>query len=164
MGFWAAARDPWTPVAVADATNFVDTQYDALQGGTAAQRSRITEIYMAGLASANAPAPMIIARDSTIGVTLTSALLTQMDPATAVLTNPLVHFNTSTTKPQRSATQRLLSLGFNAFGSIVRWMAQPGQEIGMAGNTAALGGEVSMSVITGGTPGLMSHHWILETL
>lgn len=164
MGFWTAARDPWTPVAVADSTNYTDTQYDALQGGAAAQRSRITEIYMAGLASANAPAPMVVARDSTVGVTLTSALLTQMDPGIAALTAPLVHFNTSTTKPQRSATQRLLSLGFNAFGSIVRWMAQPNQEIWMAGNTAALGGEISLGVITGGTPGLMSHHFILETL
>jgi hypothetical protein len=55
----------------------------------------------------------------------------------------------------------LLNLSFNAFGGIVRWVAAPGQEIGMLGNTASLG-EISLSAYTGGTPGLMGSHFILE--
>ena len=88
--------------------------------------------------------------------------LAALDPATAALAAPPVVFNTATTKPQRSATLSLLNLSFNAFGGIVRWVAAPGQELGMLGNTAALLGELSLSAFTGGTPGLMGSHFIFE--
>jgi hypothetical protein len=162
MARWSASVNNWTPAAVADTTVFTNAGYFALQGGTSTQRINILEVYMGGLAAASAPAQMILARDSTIGVTaLTGGNLAALDPATAALgTNP-VQFNSSTTKPARSATLQLLNLGFNAFGGIVRWVAAPGEEIGMLG-TAVNAGEISLSSASTGTPGLMTCHFILE--
>lgn len=162
MARWSVSQNNWTPVAVADTTAFTNTGYLALQGGTTTQRINILEVYMGGLAAASAPAQMIFARDSTIGVTATSGgLIAALDPATAALgTNP-APFSTSTTKPGRSNTLQMLNLGFNAFGGIVRWVAAPGEEIGMLG-TAASFGEVSLSSASTGTPGLMTCHFIIE--
>ena len=88
-----------------------------------------------------------------------------LDAATAALAAPPSTFNkAATNKPQRSATLGgLLNLSFNAFGGIVRWVAAPGEEISMVGNTASLG-EVSLSAFTGGTAGLLGAHMIYEPL
>jgi hypothetical protein len=157
----------WTPVAVADTTNFTDAGYMAIQGGSSTQRNNIIEVYMGGQATSSAPCLMILSRDSTVGATLTALSTGEsdaaFDPATAALAAPPVPFTASTTKPQRSATLGLLNLSFNAFGGVVRWVAAPGEEISMLGNTASLG-EVSLSHYTGGTPGLMGAHIIYEPL
>jgi hypothetical protein len=157
----------FTPVAVADTTNYTDAGYMGLMGGSSTQRLKVSEIYMGGQATTSSPCIMIFARDSTVQATPT-ALGTgnsdaPLDPSTAALSAPPVAFVASTTKPQRAATLGLLNLSFNAFGGIVRWFAQIGQEIGVLGNTASLG-EVSLSHFTGGTPGLMGAHLIYEPL
>lgn len=156
----------WTPVAVADTVNFTDNGYMAMQGGSSTQRTNLLEIYLGGQAGASSPSLMILSRDSTVGATLTALTTGQsdasLDPATAALAAPLVPFTASTTKPQRSATLGLLNLSYNAFGGIVRWVAAPGEEIGMLGNTASLG-EISLSAYTGGTPGLTGSHLLYET-
>lgn len=157
MARWYASNQVITPVAVADATNFTSAGFMALQGGSATQVNKITEVYMGGQATSSAPTPMILARDSTVGATLSGSLLAAADPATAALAAPPVAFSIATTKPQRSAALQLLQLGFNAFGGIVRWVAAPGYEIGMLGNTASLG-EISLSCMTGGTPGALTPH------
>lgn len=162
MAFWSASKTNWTPVAVADTTNFTDGGYHALQGGSGTQRNVVGEVMVGGLASAAAPTPIQITRSSTVGATsLTGALLTALDPASAALAAPPATFSASTTKPQRSATLQLLNLSFNAFGGIVRWVAAPGQELSILGNTAS-SGELSINCMTGGTPGLLSSHMIFE--
>ena len=157
MAKWYASTQTITPVAVADTTNFTNSGYLALQGGSTTQVIKISEVYMGGQATASAPTPMILARDSTVGATLSGALLTQADPASAALAAPPVQFSTSSTKPQRSATLQPLQLAFNAWGGIVRWTAVPGFELGMLGNTAS-NGEMSLSCMTGGTPGALAAH------
>ncbi len=62
----------WTPVAVADATNFTNAGYMALQGGSSTQRVGISEIFMGGQAGASAACNMVVARDSIVGATLTA--------------------------------------------------------------------------------------------
>lgn len=162
MARWVATQNNWTPTAVADTTNYTNSGYFALQGGSSTQRSNILEVYMGGLASASAPAQMLLARDSTVGATsLSGGTLAAIDPSSAALAAPPVQFSTSTTKPQRSSTAYLLTLGFNAFGGVVRWVAAPGQEIGMLGNTAS-NGEISLSHGASGTPGLMACHIMFE--
>lgn len=158
----------FTPVAVADTTNFTDAGYMGLMGGSATQRINISEIYMGGQATASAPSIMIVARDSTVQATPT-ALGTgnsdaAIDPSTAALAAVPIAFVASTTKPQRSATLGLLNLSLNAFGGIVRWVAPAGAELVMLGNTAALLGEISLSAFTGGTPGLIGAHIVYEPL
>ena len=157
----------WTPTAVADTANFTDNGYMGLMGGSSTQRIKISEIYMGGQAGASSPSIMIVSRDSTVQATPTALTTGQsdaaIDPSTAALGAPAVSFTASTTKPQRSATLGLLNLSFNAFGGIVRWVAQPGYELQSLGNTASLG-EVSLSAYTGGTPGLMGAHILYEPL
>lgn len=157
----------WTPVAVADTANFTNNGYMGLMGGSTTQRLSVIEIYMGGQAGASTPCYMVLSRDSTVQGTPTSLSTAEsdaaFDPSTAALAAPPVAFTASNTKPQRSATLGLLSLAFNCFGGIVRWVAAPGEEIGVLGNTASLG-EISLSAYTGGTPGAMGAHIIYEPL
>lgn len=162
MARWSVNEPTWTPVAVADTTNFTDTGYMAVQGGSSTQRINLLEVFIGGqAASTSSPCILMVARDSTVGATLSVGRLAALDPATAALGAPPVAFNTATTKPQRSATLSLLNLSFNAFGGLVRWVYAPGEEVGMLGNTASLG-EISLSAFTGGTPGLVGSHFIIE--
>lgn len=163
MARWSAALPNWTPVAVADATNFTSGGFQALQGGSSTQRLNVTEIYMGGLAPSSAPAQMVVARDSTVGATLSGGTNAALDPSTAALAAPPTNFGTATTKPQRSSTLQLLQIGFNAYGGVVRWHVPPQEGIGILGNTASLG-ELSLSHQAAGTPGLMSSHMIYEPL
>lgn len=155
-----------TPTATADTTNLVDATYPfLLQGGSSTQRSNVLEIYLGGQAGSSAPTFMILSRDTTVAVTNsngTGQTDAPLDAATAALAAPVLTGNTNTTKPQRSATAHLLNLSFNAFGGIVRWVAAPGEEISVVGNTQPLG-EVSLSAFTGGTTGLLGAHLIYET-
>lgn len=165
MAKWSFKLATWTPIAVADAAAFTDNGYQGLMGGSTTQRINVIEVYMGGQAGASSPSLMILSRDSTVQATPTALTTGQsngaFDPATVALAAPQVAFTASTTKPQRSATLGLLNLSYNAFGGIVRWVAAPGEEIGMLGNTASLG-EVSLSAYTGGTPGLTGSHIIYE--
>jgi len=155
----------FTPVAVADTTAMTGAGYLGLQGGSSTQLINLIEVYMGGQAGASSPSIMIVARDSTVAVTPTALSTGNSDaalnPSTAALAAPPASFVTAGTQPQRSATLGLLNLSFNAFGGIVRWVAAPGEEIGILGNTASLG-EVSLSAFTGGTPGLTGAHFIYE--
>lgn len=156
-----------TPTATADATNLVDNTYSGIiQGGSSTQRVNILEVMETGQAGASSPTIMQLARDSTVGATIslgTNTTDAALDAATAALAAPPLVGNVCTTKPQRSATLKLLNLAFNAFGGLVRWVAAPGEEISIVGNTASLG-EVSLSAFTGGTPGLLGSHVVYEPL
>lgn len=166
MAKWSFASEGFTPVAVLDTAAFTDSGYMGLMGGSTTQRIDIYEVYIAGLAGASTPTPMVLSRDSTVQATPTALTTAQsnaaLDPATAALAAPQVAFVASTTKPQRSATLGKLALGLNAFGGIVRWVAAPGSELKLLGNTASLG-EASLSAYTGGTTGLIAAHILYET-
>ena len=158
----------WTPVAVADTIDFTDSGFQALQGGSATQRSLISEVYMGGQATAAKEAIMVVARDSVVGTNPTALAAGEydapLDPATAALAAPVVAFEADgTTQPRRDTAAGLLSLAFNAFGGIVRWVAAPDEELIMLGASASFG-EMSLSAFTGGSPGLMGSHIIYETL
>lgn len=159
------AESTWTPTAVADTANMTSAGFMALQGGSTTQRIDILEVYMGGEAGASSPSIMNLARDSTVGATLSIANAGASDgphdPATAALAAPPVAFDTATTKPQRDTAKARFPLAFNAFGGIVRWVPPPGGEFKMLGNAASFG-EVSLSAFTGGTPGLMSAHIVYE--
>ena len=167
MAKWSFKVATWTPIAVADTVNMTNGGYMGLMGGSTTQRINVLEVYMGGQAGASSPSLMILSRDSTVQATPTALSTGEsnaaLDPATAALAAAQVAFTASTTKPQRSATLGLLNLSYNAFGGIVRWVAAPGEEIGMLGNTASFG-EVSLSAYTGGTPGLTGSHIVYEPL
>jgi len=154
-----------TPTATADTTNLVDSTYMfLLQGGSSTMRLNINEIYIGGeAASTSSPCIMKLARDSTVGATVTAGTCRNaaMDGSAVAPGTLAVFGHVATTKPQRSATLHLLALSFNAYGGITRWQARQGEEINVVGNTASLG-EVSLSAFTGGTTGAMSAHCIYE--
>lgn len=155
-----------TPTATADAATTLanGTYLGAIQGGSSTQRVNILEVYLGGQAGASSPSIITLARDVVVGATLTG--LTASTQTNAILeasgsqTFTTIFF-AATTPPQRSTTLHLLNLSFNAFGGIVRWVAAPGEEISIVGNTQPLG-EVSLSAYTGGTTGLMGSHIIYE--
>ena len=164
MATWSVIQENWTPTAVADAANFTNSGYIALQGGSSTQRINVYEVKIGGLAGSSAPAQMTLSRDSTIGASsLSGGLLSADDPSTAALAAPPVVFSTSTTKPQRSSTLHLRALAFNAFGGLVRLMLNPDKPIVLLGNTASFG-ELSVSHLANGTPGLCDTHIIIEPL
>lgn len=164
MAKWSSNVPTFTPIAVADATNFTDGGHHTLQGGSTTQVNKIQEVYVGGQAAASSITELLLARNSTVGASsLSGARLAALDPATAALAAPPLTYTTSTTKPQRSATLSLLNLSLNAFGGIIRWVAAPFEEIVMLGNTASFG-EVSISSLSTGSPGAVGTHLILEPM
>ena len=166
MAKYSYSVNNWTPIAVADTTNFTNAGYMALQGGSSTQRILLWELYMGGLAGASSPAQMIFARDSIIGVTSLTGGNANVanDPSSAALAAPPAGFNSSTTKPQRSSTLQIWTPAFNAFGGVVRMKQNNADECPvLLGNTASFG-ELSLSHASTGTPGLMSSHFVYEPL
>lgn len=165
MSKWSFSNPSWTPVAVADTATMTANGACFLQGGAATQKLAVSEVELGGQAGASSPTFMTLARDSTVGVTSitlgTNGKNAPLDVFAAALAAPQVAGFSATTMPQRAATLHLLQLAFNAFGGIVRWVAYPGEEIGLYGLSANTG-EVSLSAFTGGTPGLLSSHIIYE--
>lgn len=165
MARYSFAVNSVTPTATADTTNLVDSTYLAyLQGGNSTMRLNVSEVYMGGeAASSSSPTVMVLARSSTVGTgTATGGFSAVLDASnTAPGTVARAGNANATTKPQRSSTLHLLHLSFNAYGGIVRWVARPGEEISIVGNTASLG-EATLSAFTGGTPGAMSSHVLYE--
>ena len=158
-----------TPTATADTTNIVDSTYfGVVQGGGATQRNVISRALLTGQALTSAPTIMLLARDSQVGTganTYTAGTTdAALDASTAALAAPaLTGDKWATNKPQRSSSLHLLNLSLNCFGGVAHWLAAPGEEITVIGNTASLG-EVSLSCFTGGTPGLMGSTLIYESL
>lgn len=169
MAKWSFSNSNWTPTAVNSGATQTANGACFLQGGSATQYLLTSEIYLGGKAAASAINDMVVSRDSTVGVTSitlgTNGRNAALDPATAALAAPQVPGFSATTMPQASTTLQLLSLAFNAFGGIVRWVAYPGEELRTVGASASLG-ELSLSCSNIGTPtpGAMASTWIYEPL
>lgn len=156
----------WTPGATADGSTLA-AGFMALKGGSSTQLIDVLELSIEGLAGASAPTPLVLAYDSTVGVTPTALATPDSDgplnPATAALAAPPVSYVAAATNPTRSnsTSSPKVTIGINAFGGIYRWNAAPTQQISILGNTASLG-ELSLSAFTGGTPGLLQSHILYE--
>ncbi len=146
--------------------------YMTIIGGTTTQTSFIDEVYMGGQAASTAPQIMLLARDSTVGVTPV-ALITPnsngpLHPSAGVLTSPAVAAvnHTGGTFPQRSSSVSVgkKSFTFNAYGGMVRVnYANTQDRFGILGNATPLG-EISLSAFTGSTSAAIGAHIIYETL
>lgn len=159
MGYqYSHTKQSWAIAALADAANLTDTKYHAVVGDSTTRMLRINEIFLGGEASAAAVAAMVLARDSTLGATLSNGAGTAVASlSSGAPTVRATTFDTATTKPQRNAALHLLELSMNAFGGIIRWVAAPGAEIYQVGSVLNVG-ETSLSAFTGsGTPTISSH-------
>lgn len=159
MPLWTSAFDNLTPVAVNDATNFTNSGYAALIGGTASLTLEHIEITVMGLSTTGNVQRMAFARDSVVGASSLSSsgkALNPINPNTPALGSPPVQFNTSTTKPQRAAAGWVLPIAMQTYGGIFRWRVPLGEGILQFGNAAytgvGTGGEMSLSSISGVEP------------
>lgn len=158
----------FTPTATADTTNLANASYMAIGAANAAVGLNVIEIYIGGQASASSINLMQFARDSTVGATLGALSAPNSDgplnTLSAIAQAASLTFVAATTAPQRAATttSARLNLGLNTFGGIVRWVAAPGEEWGIAGVTVNVS-ESSLSAFTGGSVGAIGAHIIYET-
>ena len=157
----------FTTEAVADTTNQTDSKHMNLKGGSGTQYTRIKEVYVGGLeASTSSPQKMLLARDTTVGASLTALTTGESDewddPNSADLAAPVLTFTASTTKCQRGK-RYLANFAFNALGGLARIRFPFGEEPAILGNTQPLG-EVSLSGFTGTTAGAIGAHIKYETL
>src|ERR1051325_5042309 len=119
MATWKFTVANFTPEAVAGGTNYTNSKYLGLMGGSTTQMIRIKEIMIDGLEpSTSSPCIMLLGRDSTVQATPTALTTGEYNaaehPATAALAAAQVAFTASTTKPQRSTTLVLGQYSFNA--------------------------------------------------
>lgn len=164
MAKYSATQETVTPVAVADGSAATSAGYfGAVQGGTATQRNRFFEVFLGGQSSSSTVNQMVLGKDSTVasGTAPTSILSLTDSTASAPGTPPIAGNNWGTAQPTRSATLRVLSLVFNTYGGVVRWVASPDMEVSIYGN-AANGGEMSLSSASG--TGVIGGHIIFETV
>jgi hypothetical protein len=150
-------------------TLLTTSNYMAVKGAASTQRTDILEVLISGFAGSSAPAIMQLGHVSVIETTPT-ALATAtssdgpMDSSAGALSSPVVTFIAASTQPTTTnvTTDPRLNLGLNLFGGIIRWVAAPGAQWTMLGNTATLG-ECYLAAFTGSTSGTMSAHIIYET-
>jgi hypothetical protein len=160
----------YTPTATADtATTLANGTYQAIGASGATARLKVKEIWIGGQATASAVNIMQFARDHVLGATLAALAAPNsdgpMDTETAALSAVPLTYVGATTPPQRSAltTSARLSLSLNAFGGIVAWHPDPGEEWGITGVTVDVS-ESSLSAFTGGNVGLVGSHIQYETV
>lgn len=159
----------FTPTATADTTAMANATYMAIRGGSATQRINVKEIKADGWANTSAPTILQFARHSTVATTPTALAAPAsdgpLDPATAALAAPPVTFTAAAAGGQRSAvtTDARLTVGLNAWGGIMRWLADMNEQFAILGAAASFG-EASLSAFTGGTVGAISAHIIYEPL
>ena len=162
------AMRTFTPTAFADSIALTDNVYCGfIQGGAALQRVHISEIYMGGQAAASAAMIMLGGMNSVLAGTPSVGTVAEdgpLDGATAALGTPVDAGCTAAIAPQRSPTVgQILSLSFNAFGGVVRWLAPPGGEIAITGAVASTG-SFSLSAFTGSGSGAIGSHIIYESM
>jgi len=166
-----AKRIAFTPTtsgiaATADTTNLVDSTYLALlRGASTTQVTRVWEVVVSGqVSAASSPMELPLSYDSTVSSGTAGGVTDNaVDPATAALGAPVVTGNTfATTKPQRSATGKLLDCSINGYGGKFKWTAYDMSFCPTMLGNAASTGELSLSC-RAGTVGALSSHIIYET-
>jgi len=159
----------FTPTATADAVALANATYMSIEAASATQAIRVKEIQCGGQATASAVNIMQFARNLTAATTPTALAAPNGDGpasgATAALAAPPVTYTAAATGPQRTNTALTarLNLSFNAFGGIVKWFANLGEEWEIIGTSVSVAPS-SLSAFTGGNVGLMGSHIIYEPL
>jgi len=159
----------FTPTATADGSALASATYMSLEAASATQILNVSEIQCCGQATASAVNIMQFARNLTAATTPTALAAPNGDGplsgASAALAAPPVTYVAAGAGPQRTNTALTarLNLSFNAFGGIVKWFANRGEEWQIIGTSVSVAPS-SLSAFTGGNVGLMGAHIIYEPL
>lgn len=165
MGALYTAAVAFTPTATADNAALTANGHLSLRTAAALDAARVSEIFIGGESTSSTVNQFVIRRHTTNSGTPTSrspaptSVFTQGNTASSAK-----FFITASIQPTVAATatiEHVLSLSMNTFGGIIRWVAAPGEEIWIAGNTANTS-EMSLSTVTG--TGAVSAHFVLENL
>lgn len=158
----------WTPTVQAESAAMANTTYMAIEAGSSTMGLSVMEIYEGGQAAASAINIMVFARSGTIGTTPTALSSPANDgplnSLTAALATVPITYIAASTGPFRLSTPAAgrLNLSFNSFGGIVRWVAAPGEEWGIIGQT--IGTTASTLSSPSGSAGAMGSHIVYEVL
>lgn len=159
----------YTPTATADAAALANATYQSIEAASATQQILVKEIQCGGQATASAVNIMMFARNLTAATTPTALAAPNGDgplsTSTADLAAVVKTYVAAATGPQRTNTALTarLNLSFNAFGGIVKWFANLGEEWSIIGTSVSVAPS-SLSAFTGGNVGLMGNHIIYEPL
>lgn len=119
---------------------------------------KVGEIYLAGESGSSSVARLVVNRPSASPTgAATNVVPEKMDPASiaAAFTNASTYATTQSTL----STNDVLTLGFNTFGGVVRWVPMPGYEpvVGSQGAVAYLS-----TRSRSGTPNISGHILVEE--
>ncbi len=160
MAVYSSTRSSWTPTSVSDSVQFGANNYHAYLAAAAPAVARLIEVYEAGFAAASTVNEMVLRRDSTHATGATALTVGKFNPSSPTASGTF--FSTVATTQPTPGTQRPLAVGFNSYGGVVRWMAGPGAELYLVGQTAP-NDELSLSALSG-TPGAMTSMLVVEEL
>lgn len=126
--------------------------------GAPGRRARIHEISVCGLGTSSAANELAVRRPSVLGITPTNQASVPLDPDCGSSSATVA---TAWTTQPSLGTVALVRLGANSNGGVYRWVANPGQELCVRGDSVTNVAQLSMRFSTGGA-GPMSVHIIFE--
>lgn len=126
--------------------------------GASGRKAAIHEISVCGLGTSSAANELGVFRPTVLGVTPTNQTSQKIDPDSGACSATVA--TAWSTQPSISSIA-VLRLGCNSNGGIYRWVAKPGQEIVVRGDSVSSHAQVSLRFTTGGA-GPMSIHMIFE--
>lgn len=122
------------------------------------RRARVVEISVCGLGTSSAANELGIKRPGGLGVTPTNQASTPLDPDCGSCSATVA--TGWTTQPSLGSVA-MLRLGCNSNGAIYRWVATPGMEINLRGDSLTSHSQLSFRFTTGGA-GPMGVHLVFE--
>lgn len=165
MGKRSFQSPSWSPLATGDTTNLANGNHMTIAATGTSSGCQISEIEIGGQSTSGQVQMMMLARNSTVGASLTSLAAPNSDgPMDSFGQSPAQNsYIAAGTPPQRSAltTSARLNFTFNGFGGVIRWVAYPGEEWKIVG-TAVNVSESSLSGFSGGGSGNIGAHIIYE--
>jgi hypothetical protein len=126
---------------------------------------KVYEIYVAGEAGSSTVQRLQVNRPTAVGVTIGANTQTpeKVDPASVASAFTLagsISAVSSWTTPPVASTNDILTIGLNAFGGVVRWVAPPGSEV-VVGSQGAIAHLIALRSRSG-TAALSGHILISE--
>lgn len=127
----------------------------------AGRKARLYEISVCGLGTSSAANELLLRRPTTLGATPVNQASTPLDPDCGSCSATVA--TGWTTQPNLSGSVAIARLGCNSNGGIYRWVALPGMEPLIRGDSLSTASQLSMRFITGGA-GSMGCHIIFEDI
>jgi hypothetical protein len=124
------------------------------------RRARIVEISVCGLGTSSTANELGVKRPGGVGITPTNQASVPMDPDCGSCSATVA---TGWTTQPSLGTVAMLRLGCNSNGAIYRWVATPGMEINLRGDSLTSHCQISLRFTTGGA-GAMGVGMVFEEI